>query len=436
MGVKASDIPFGQKDGVPEVTERVFTDLGDQRYAMRFLPAGILFEVERLRRSSSELWGELCVKIPPTGFLLARTYDDILSIGDLNFSSVNARKTRADILEKRSRAEHLDWFGFVEEFSTKLIASERYGASDINLQTIVKPPPDRMYHIDGVDIPLKHPMILFGDGGTAKSYLAMYWAGTLVKSGHNVLYADWEFTPEEHRERLECLFGVDFPAVRYLSCHRSFKDERERLHRIILQRSITYLICDSVGLACGGDPSTAEAATAYFQALRTLGEIGSLHIAHVTKSGIKGEDGKPFGSAFWHNMARITLNIKAEPIGDSSVALALYPRKNNLRQRSKPTGYTVHFGDLMTTINPSNIKDFAALEEGLPLPERIMDAVRYNSKTRKELADILDADYPTLQRAVHRGIKRGELIEIESSMKGKQRIALSGSKTTTGSGGE
>lgn len=419
-----ANAPFNVPKPDPQrVEERVFEALDDQHYRMVLKPANIVFDADRVRRSSHEMWGELKVTVNGS-FPKAQTIiDGVVSVGDMNFSSVSARSTRAKLLADRSRAPQLDWFGFLEEFTVKLIEAERYGSPDINLQAVPRPAIDREFTIDGVMLPLRHPTILFGDGGTAKSYLAMYWAGKLVQAGHRVLYADWEFTPEEHRERLEYLFGVDFPAIRYLSCYRSFREERDRLRRTIERQAITYMICDSVGLACGGDPSTAEAATTYFQALRTLGDIGSLHIAHVTKSTMKGEDQKPFGSAFWHNMARRTWNVKSEAIGDSASALALYPRKNNLKNRVKPTGYMLTFGDLITTITQADIKEHAALEEGLPLAERLADAVSYGSKTRKELAEMLDVDYPTLQRTIYREIKRGNLIEIEAAMKGKARIA-------------
>ena len=50
----------------------------------------------------------------------------------------------------------------------------------------------------------------------------------------NVLYADWEFSPEEHRDRLERLCG----------------------------RDIGFIVIDSVAAVCDGPPEAAEVAMA------------------------------------------------------------------------------------------------------------------------------------------------------------------------------
>jgi hypothetical protein len=408
------------------VEERIFRKRGDQRYSLELMPARISLEVDRLRRSSHELWGEVSVLVDPSLIPSAKHIDGSLSIGDLNFSSPNARNARAKILAERSGVDQLDWIGFVEEFCVKVINAERVGSPDINLRDVPKPQPDRMFVVDGVEIPLRHPTILFGDGGTAKSYLCLYWAGKMIQAGHVVLYLDWEFTAEEHRERLEYLFGPQFPAVLYLPCRRPFYQEADRIRRIISNRKVTYIVCDSVGLGCGGDPNSSEAATSYFQTLRALGDLGSLHIAHVAKGFAgKSDDTKPIGSAFWHNMARVTLNVKGEELPNGDLALALHPRKRNLKGKGKLVAYRVSFGDERTTITTTDVKDHVLLAEGLPVADRIADYVRENgSKTRKELADALDVDYATMQRVIHREIKRGNLVRLEAASRGKERIGL------------
>lgn len=423
--LQSKDIPFRPKPTL-RVEERIFRDRGEHRYSLELLPARITFEVDRLRRSSHELWGEVSVTVEPSLMPSAKHVDGNLSIGDLNFSSQNARSSRAKYVQERAGVD-LDWVGFMDEFCTKVITADRAGVPDVSLRDVPRPQPDRMFVTDGVEIPLKHPMILFGDGGTAKSYLSLYWAGKMTQQGHTVLYCDWEFTPDEHRERLEYLFGPVFPEIRYLSCQRSFPHEAERIKRVIGVRKVTYLMCDSIGLACGGDPNSSEAATTYFQALRGLGEIGSLHIAHVTKGAAKdgkGDDSKPFGSAFWHNMARITLNIKGEELQNGDLAVALHPRKRNLKGRGQTVGYRISFGKTQTVIVPTDVREHALLSEGLPLAERIFDLCKIAPKTRKELREMLDADYPSIQKTIVREIKKGRLVVIESGRKHNERIAL------------
>jgi hypothetical protein len=421
--LKASDVPFSSVVGHgPDVAERHFRVRGDQRYSLECLPAGIVFDVDRLRRTSHELWGELQVTVPST-FHSAKTVDGVLVIGDMNFSSVQARQTRSKLLAERAGVEALDWYGYLEEFATKVISAERLGSPEVNLRSVPRPAPDRMFTIDGVELPQHHPTIVFGDGGTAKSYLCLYWAGRLMQGGAKVLYADWEFTAEEHRERLELLFGPDFPAVRYLPCYRPITDERDRIARALTRCQATYLICDSIAVACGADPSGSDAATSYFQAIRALGRIGSLHIAHVTKGG-DSSDQKPFGSAFWHNLARLTLNVKAEDLGVDKVAVALYPRKRNLRGRGSASAFTIEFGSASTTITRTDVREHVALVEGLPLAERVHEALKYEAMTRKALAEALNVPYDLLQRTVHREIAKGVMVEFDVTPGGAKKVAM------------
>ena len=64
---------------------------------------------ERLEAAVT-LTGEVSVAINPKNFPSARNYNGMLAIGDLNFSSVQARSSRAKLLEERSNRS-LDWYG-------------------------------------------------------------------------------------------------------------------------------------------------------------------------------------------------------------------------------------------------------------------------------------------------------------------------------------
>ncbi|MGH2360355.1 MAG: hypothetical protein ACRDGM_07410, partial [bacterium] len=86
---------------LPPAPPRRFQEFGDGRYSMEIQPEGIVIEVERVRRQHQELTGELCVRVNGN-FPLARGADGILTIGDLNFSSVQARVTRSKLLVERS----------------------------------------------------------------------------------------------------------------------------------------------------------------------------------------------------------------------------------------------------------------------------------------------------------------------------------------------
>ncbi len=121
----------------------------------------------------------------------------------------------------------------------------------------------------------------------------------------------------------------------------------ERLGEIAKKNEIDFLLVDSVAFAVMMDPSSAEAANVYMQAIRQIGVKGSLSIAHQTKQTGKKDRGKekPFGSIFWHNNARLSWYMQAGEVSDDgSVEIALGNRKANITQHFDNLAVTVDFG--------------------------------------------------------------------------------------------
>ena len=270
--------PFSPKLGT-------FTHVSERRYVMDVASLGITFDLGRLRRERHELIGELIVRCTLAG---ARTVEGVLSAADFNCSSQQARKTRATFLAERSQTKsgEVDWVGLIEEFCQRVVTFNRQGNADLAFSDIKPTAGAAEFMVAGLPLLRAHPVIWFGDGGSGKSLFALYVGAQLAGMGESVLYADWEFSGEDHRERLDKLCsGQPIPETfRYVRCTAPLTEEVDRLAEIIAARKITYLICDSVGFACAGAPEAAEAAIEYFRALRTL-NVGSLNIAHPPKSG-------------------------------------------------------------------------------------------------------------------------------------------------------
>jgi hypothetical protein len=343
-------------------------------YLWARLPPGITFELGRVRRDHHELTGELTVRCDVAG--TSRTPGGALLTAEFNLSSARARTERAKLLAQRAKTgDEIDWMGALEEFCERVFEAERLGAPAIRLDTTAHVEADHSaIRIEGLALLCHHPVILFGDGGSAKSYLSLYLAGRLAQQGQRVLYADWELLPDEHVDRLTRLFGSQKPPIWYVTCERPLVAEADRLLKIIRSERITYLIVDSVAVACDGPPEAAEVTTAYFRAIRSFG-VGSLHLAHTNRS--EQADRKPFGSSFWHNLARATWFVQRsdEDVADR-MTIGLFNRKANLGPLLPPAGFTFDFDGRRTQVTPQAVEAVADLAAGLPLWHRMQTLLR------------------------------------------------------------
>ena len=405
---------FGAETSLTDDVTHNFRRLDEGHYQLTLDQLGIEFSVDRLRRKWDELVGELTVRCDLAG---ARTFNGVLSVADFNFSNLRARQERARYLAGRAQAQDLDWGGLLEEFVQRVLTAERTGEPAVLLRDVPRPTPDQQLNVDGLTLLMRHPMVLFGDGGAAKSYLALYCAGRLERDhGVRVGLFDWELAGEDHRDRLERLFGSELPGIRYARCAKPLVHEIDRLRRIVRDEALDYVILDSIAFACDGPPEAAEVAGRYFQAVRQLGIVGSLHVAHVSKA--DGADRKPFGSTFWHNGARATWNVKLSetPPGANQIIVGLYNRKANLGGLRPAAGFKITFTDDRTTFRRVELADVPDLAAVLSLSQRVRTLLSSGARTRKDIAaELKDANPESLRRVINRGVKQGHLIRFPNT---------------------
>ena len=380
---------------------RTFNGVSEVRYVFAIPDLQLAFDVDRLRRERHELKGELAVRCGLAG---ARAVNgDSLSVADFNLSSARARTERARHLGKLADATEIDWDRLLEEFCQRVLTAEREGKPAVLLREFPRPVDDHL-DVDGVRLHRRHPVILFGDGGTAKSYTALYLAGQLQNRGLRVLYADWEFAGEDHRDRLERLFGSEMPGIQYVRCERPLIFEADRIRRIVQEDAVAYVFYDSIAFACDGPPEASEVAGAYFRAVRQIG-TGSCHIAHVNKSDTG--DKKPFGSSFWHNGARSTWNVKTanQAPGAGELSIGLFNRKANIGPLRAAVGFRIAFNETRTTFTRVDPRDVEELAVSLPLWQRVASELRGGPQTLIQLAEGLDAKVDSIEKATKRKTK-------------------------------
>lgn len=385
-------------------------------YRAAFPKVEIEFAIDRLRWDRHELFGQLSVSCGLAG---ARTVEDgLVSAGTFNFSSTRARRDRAREIADRVRAKPpIDFVGLLEEVSYGVLRAELHGEPAVLLRTVV-PVRDEEFTLDGFAFPKRHATILFGDGDSLKSFLALWVLGRLAGDGWKVALFDWELDASTHHVRLRRLFSDAMPDVRYVRCDRPLVQEVDRLRRIVRDEQLDFAVYDSIGFACPGPPEAAEHALGYFRAARQVG-VGALHIAHVRQ----GEDNdlKPFGSAFWHNGCRSSWCAKRAD-DEAAAHIGLYHRKANLSARHPAAAFTVTFSETQTEITPTSIAAISALAEYAPLWQRMKDALTRGPLTLVDLAKELDAKVETLDRTVRR--KSGLFTRVSAFKDGITRIAL------------
>lgn len=387
------------------------------RFVFTVLDGTVDFVADRLRRERHELHGELAVRCDLKG---VRTYQGVLNVGSLNFSSTRARHERARQLADRAKTREIDWLGYLEEFAQRILVADRAGEPALVLRDVDLPADaDEHHEVLGVRFPRRHPSFLFGDGGTLKSLFALYCAGVLQQRGEHVCFFDAELDEFTHRKRFGELFG-DMPAIRYVRCDRPLVYDVDRLKQIVQQERITYGIFDSVAFLCNGAPESAEAAGEYFRSQRQLGIGGTLNIAHVTKG--ENNDQKPFGSVFWANGARSTWFVKASTPAPSGLAVGLFNRKANLGPLRPAVGIDYVFAPGRTTltrVNPADVDDLAA---SLPLWARMKAALTAGPMTIAALATELDASTDTIATTARR--KTQLFTKLTATADGVHRLAL------------
>jgi len=391
----------------PEVmqSDQIFTRVGEGLYRLEYPGLGITLEASQLHRDRGrELHGELTVTTTIEG---AKTVDGVLLWSSLNFSSQRTRASTASSLAGRSgpSGSTLDWVGAVETLALRVARAEGKGSVIQPLADYPLPSPESQWDVSGLPILQRHPMILFGDGGSAKSYLALHIASTLAGRGIKVLFADWEFSPEDHRERLERLNGPSMPrdTLHYVRCAGPLVAEMARLQKHIVTHQIQYIVCDSIAFAVPGRPEDAENASAYFRAVRYLG-IGSLHLAHTTKSHEHGED-KPFGSVFWSNGARSVWLVKRngdQGDGSNVVEVALSHKKSNTGRRLSTFGLRLSFSPDRTRVDRFDVADSVDLAGSLPLWQRVKSLVSTRPMTVDEIGRELSAKPDSVRKVVQR----------------------------------
>lgn len=295
---------------------------------------------------------------------------------------------------------------------------------DVNTHYLIKP-----FIEEGV------PNILFGMGGSGKTYLSLRMACSLALGKDflgadpdkvaNSLFVDYENTRDIWTTRITKILngmGVEdkSPIIQKMFYFNPkgapVHDIKYQLLDIIKQRDIKLVIIDSAALACGGEAESADMATKFFNALSRL-KTTTFIIAHETKNS-DNKNKMPYGSVFWYNCARNIWNVEKKQDKDESlISVGILHRKCNNEKLSGPRAARVFFGKDMVDINPGNVQDFSKeMNLKYQILRFLKEETSGESLTITEIAESIEGKYEDVKSRLAELAKKGE---VEKPERGK-----------------
>lgn len=343
--------------------------------------------VDRIRENSHhEVHGEVLVQAHLPSML------PHLHQTRLNMVSTQSKEKLSKILD--SRLNTIDWYAIVEQTCVKVLELWRQGEPLISIAGMEKT--ERMTHRLYPFLVEREANLLYGDGGVGKSYIAAYFACLIALPSYdlgfapepgNVLYLDYETTAAELRDRLEGIcqaMGSQIPEnFLYRRSYQPLADDIANVQKLILENDIQFLVVDSVGPACGGEPENSGVVMEYFNALRTLG-ITTLSVDHIAKAGHPNHK-TPFGSVYKFNLARSVWELRRVPEPGGAMKIGLYHRKSNNARREKPQGFSIEFSEEGVRFHKETVKTLPQLKAGLGLVDKIYEALQSGAMSVTEI---------------------------------------------------
>ncbi len=299
-----------------------------------------------------------------------------------------------------------------------------------------------------------HASSWFGEGGVAKSMLAMhlaltvaaenkrYWMAFNVKTAP-VLYLDFELdADEQHRRALHLAAGMGLKGIPenfyYLSAAmlppvEAFGIAAEECRRL----GVKLIIVDSVGFALDGDSENARDVLGFYRAcIQPLKDAGAspLLIDHQAKI-VKGEkysDKQAFGSVYKTNAVRSAFQIRGHH-EQGEITATFTHKKNNFGWKENDFSLKVVFGGERVTVD--------RLDAAMPNPdhepskkELVQEAVEDMGRATAETVQRKTGlNLQTVRNAISESIREGALQDT-GDKQGRSRIVVTHSHTTKGTG--
>lgn len=414
------------------MTPPIFRIEGD-RYFCLWSDEGIGIGFENIREHSDGLHGEVSIQT-------------VNGVGEkqghihwarLNLSSSSSRQSLSKLLSTRVKGEPIDWLNLLESACTMTAHAVRAPAPLVDIASVTPSRADA-YCVAPL-LPLHETSILYGDGGSGKSLLALTlavavagnvalpWPLRAAVTGP-VIYLDYETSKEEQAFRLQALANglllSSVPSVAYRAAYRPIADEISALKADVQRTGAVLVIVDSIAPACGGEPESADVILRFMNALRSLSPgVTRLVLSHVSKADTEKRRAKPFGSAFVRNLARSCWEIRrADEETADTLTVGLFHDKANRGKLSRPCGLTYTWQEDAIWVTKQEVADHPDLAPSASLSYRIRELLKPGPKTMAELAEELEAKPESVTRALRRMGDVFRMENYEGGGRGKQNV--------------
>ena len=335
--------------------------------------------------------------------------------GRLNILSLSSRGVFATQMVKPSTKFKLPADIFLSKAIEKVLTYLRAKDESVWFEEITGTTPERP--LFSPFIIENAPNLLFGKGGTGKTYICLRMCLSLITGRPilgftptrkcKVLFVDYEASKGEFYDRFSKLIsglGPDVELTDIMKGIRYFPPLGRPLHEIvpllkktIVEHGIDFVLVDSAILACGGEPEKADIAGRYFNALATL-NVTTLTIAHETKAE---NHAYPFGSVVWWNSPRNIWNAQgmnevededAEVDPEQPIEVGLFHRKANNGSKARMVSTRILFQDSKVSLT---LGDQGNWDKEVSVSTRILRFLRARGVSNRKG---IDAEFSDLEK--------------------------------------